>query len=91
MQAITLILEREEGPEAGESSGEHVAFDPRDPHSVRRAQAILQDRFGLAVAPVLCSEPGSRLAAVVRRVTARLLRRLDRSLRPRVASDPRSA
>jgi hypothetical protein len=91
MQAINLILERDEGPDAGENSGEHVSFDPRDPRCVRRAQAILQERFGLAVAPILCSEPGSRFAATLRRGASRFLKRLDRSQRLRVASDPRSA
>jgi hypothetical protein len=91
MHAITLFDGHEEGPEAGEHAGEHVVFHLGDPGSVRRAQAMLQQRFGLAVAPLLASEPGSFVAAALRRGVRRLLRGSARLLGPRIASDPGSA
>lgn len=83
MQTIELHLARDDGPEAGEHTGEPLSFDPRDPGSVKRAEATLRRTFGLSVAPALCSEPGSRVVAALRRRVARFAKRLGRTLRPR--------
>lgn len=42
---------------AGTGQGEEIVFDERDPESVRRAETMIQARFGLSMAGLLTSEP----------------------------------
>lgn len=47
-----------EGPEGQDVSGEPlVVYDRHNPESIRRAERMLQQRFGLETPPTLCSEP----------------------------------
>lgn len=41
----------------GADQGEEIVFDERDPESVRRAESMIQARFGISMAGLLTSEP----------------------------------
>jgi hypothetical protein len=75
---VTLyLLPREEdaqGPDADEALGEAVCFERRDPESVRRARAIVQERLGLTAAPALCDAPSTGASAAVRWIVTALRR-----------------
>jgi hypothetical protein len=42
---------------AGAGQGQEIVFDERDPESVRRAEQMIQARFGVSMAGLLTSEP----------------------------------
>jgi hypothetical protein len=42
---------------AGAGQGEEIVFDERDPASVRRAELLIHERYGLSMAGLLTSEP----------------------------------
>ncbi len=54
------------GSGVGVDQGEEIVFDERDPESVRRAETLIQARFGLSMAGLLTSEP-PKSAGLVRR------------------------
>lgn len=45
---------------AGAGQGQEIVFDERDPESVRRAETMIQERFGISMAGLLTSEPPAR-------------------------------
>jgi hypothetical protein len=69
-----LLSRDEQGPDAEEPLGEAVCFDRRDPQSIRRARAIVQDRLKLPAAPTLCDSPSSGPDAAMRWILATLRR-----------------
>lgn len=68
-----LLMGPSHGSDAGAGQGEEIVFDARDPESVRRAESIIQQRFGISMAGLLTSEPAPRdglLRRCARRVRA---------------------
>ena len=45
------------GSDVGGDQGEEIVFDERDPESVRRAEVLIQARFGVSMAGLLTSQP----------------------------------
>lgn len=52
-----VLMGASPGDVPGPGQGEEIVFDERDPESVRRAEAVIQARFGLSMAGLLTSEP----------------------------------
>jgi hypothetical protein len=85
---LYLLSRDEQGPDADEPLGEAVSFDRRDPQSIRRARAIVQDRLKLPAAPTLCNAPSPAPGAAMRWIVA-TLRRFGRGERAWIADEAR--